>query len=156
MVLAGLQKLTLLNVLKNSARNSIACLSLILVVLCRPMSKFLNPGPVIVLRPTFPKQKGGVESPKTFVSLQVANALTLNHSVVVFGPAFGFCPGTRMGCCETARAPRLAASTLPPIVMLYGKPLWMETIESRSQPSNTFPTGPCVFRYRRPGPKGNW
>src|SRR5262245_59465162 len=106
------------------------------------MSKFLNPGPIIVFLPTVPKQYDGAEGPNAFgfMSLHLAKAYMLNHWAVVFGPEFGFLPGIRLGCWKFPRAPTLATSSSIP--KLYGKPLWNRTIPSRSQPWSTFPRGP--------------
>ena len=56
-------------------------------------SQFAYPGPCAMLRPAVPNCWTG-----EFGSWMIRwNALALSHAAGVFGPALGFCPGTRFG-----------------------------------------------------------
>jgi hypothetical protein len=74
-----------LNALKNSALNSAARRSLIVVFLMNARSQFCSPGSKRMLRPAVPKR--GVPFASACASAVVPKQSVLNHSVIFFGPA---------------------------------------------------------------------
>ena len=65
--------------LKNSARNCIFTRSVITVSFISAKSTLVNPGPVTILRPEFPKVSGAL----------MEKAEVLKNSATVCGPPFG-------------------------------------------------------------------